>query len=409
MFQPHFEQLPGARIFAGAGPAVVAEAAQATGMDRAAVLEAVTRTLLVKKGVDWVNPILGEYMGLYADSLATFVPVWDSQSGQFAAHGALFQSARFPAVGLVAHIRTGERFQGRGLGTRVVEQVVRAGFANGAEVIALATDDKLLRLRQGERAANRLYSRIGFTVLAEKTLSDTVDWLMAIDRPVFEQVQQSRRGRGGRLPEPAPERVRKLQENLAASTRARLGRLGREHRIEPVRDGDLAALFLLLTLCPPEDFSLKLSAWDVHHGPELERSFVMRVRSALGDQDRLEDASLALREADGCIAAVCAASQEAPFTRRTFRMDFYCLPELLRRNAPAVRKLVRQTVRRIESSPGVSRPCRLAFWGLDEAKIALFQGLGFVPTGNKCPLFSPGGGLVFEAREFVRSLGTARE
>ncbi len=394
-------------MLAGPGPDLIAQAAKLTGEDSGAVLRAVVRKLLVRKGVDWTGPILGEYLGLFEDSAGTFVLLWDRASRQFVSHGAMFQSRRFPAAGLVAHIRTEDAFRGLGLGSLVVEQVVRAGFENGAEVIVLATDDKLLGGVAGPKAANRLYARLGFAVLAEKRLADTIDWLMIIDQPAFQQAQKHREAHGGQLPVPAPEPLLGTQRRLIASTTSRLASPRAELRAEPVTEGDLAALFLLTNLCPPQDWRLKLCAWDVDKGPEFERSFVVNVRPALLDRDRLEDASQVLRDPQGYIVAVCAARQEAPFSRRTFRLDFYCLQSLFQSQPGVVRRLVEQTIQGIERSDRVLRPCRLAFYGTDESKIAFFQSLGFAPTSNTIPFYTPDFTPAFEAREYVRTLGGA--
>jgi GNAT superfamily N-acetyltransferase len=392
-------------MLSGPGPDLIAQAAQLTGEDSTAVLRAVVRKLLVRKGVDWTGPILGEYLGLFEDSSGTFVLLWDRVSRQFVSHGAMFQSARFPTAGLVAHIRTEDAFRGLGLGSLVVEQVVRAGFENGAQVIVLATDDKLLGGVAGPKAANRLYARLGFAVLAEKRLADTIDWLMIIDPPSFQQAQDYRQAHGGQVPVPVPEPLLGTQKRLIASITSALASPSAELRAEPATEGDLAALFLLTNLCPPQDWRLKLSAWDVDKGPEFERSFVVNVRPALLDRDRLEDASQVLRDPKGHIVAVCAARQEAPFSRRTFRLDFYCLPGLFQSQPGIVRRLVEQTIQGIERSERVLRPCRLAFWGADEAKIALFQSLGFAPGSNTIPYFTPDFTPAFEAREYARTLG----
>jgi hypothetical protein len=230
---------------------------------------------------------------------------------------------------------------------------------------------------------------------------------MIIDQPAFQQARTHRQEHGGQLPEPAPEPLAAMQQRLIASTTSRLASPKAELRAEPVTEGDLAALFLLTNLCPPQDWRLKLCAWDVDKGPEFERSFVVNVRPALLDRDRLEDASQVLRDPQGYIVAVCAARQEAPFSRRTFRLDFYCLPALFQSQPGVVRRLVEQTIQGIERSERVLRPCRLSFCGADEAKIALFRSLGFAPSSNSIPFFTPDFTPAFEAREFVRTLGHA--
>jgi GNAT superfamily N-acetyltransferase len=383
-------------LLAGAGPQVLAEAAQLTGVDSAVLLRRIVGELLVRKGVDWTAPILAEYLGLHAGSLGTFVLAWDRVARRFVAHGAMFQSVDFPQVGLVAHIRTDEGCKGRGLGTRVTARVLQAGFENGAAVVVLATDDKLHRVQAGEKAAKRMYEKLGFVVLAEKQLADTVDWLMVVNPGIAAEMERSRDAQG-RLPAGAPEGVARLQAELVARLRSNLS-APQQPQIQPVGNGDLAGLFLLLNLCPPDDFRLKLSAWNVQVGPELEREFVVNLRPALEDRDRAEDVSHVLRDANGLIAAVCAAKQEAPFTRRTFRVDFYCLPELLRTQPELVRRLVAATI------TALPRPTRLAFWGADAEKTTVFQKLGFVRTGNRASLSSPQTGLEFTAEEFAREL-----
>ena len=98
----------------------------------------------------------------------------------------------------------------------------------------------------------------------------------------------------------------------------------------------MANLFLLMNLCPPDDFRVKLAAWGVQLGPEMERGYIVTVRPAIADRDRLEDASLALRDGQGAILAVCAAQRAFPFSRNAMRIDFYCLPQFFAANRPAV-------------------------------------------------------------------------
>ena len=105
-------------------------------------------------------------------------------------------------------------------------------------------------------------------------------------------------------------------------------------------------------------------------GPEMERCYLVGVRPALADRDRLEDASLALRDRHGAIMAVCAAQRAFPFSRNVMRIDFYCLPRFLAANRPAVVALVEAVLARIEQSAERPSPCRLLFSGVDEEKIA---------------------------------------
>src|SRR5690606_13632859 len=113
---------------------------------------------------------------------------------------------------------------------------------------------------------------------------------------------------------------------------------------EPVSPGDLPNLFVLLNLCPPNDFRLKLTSWQVEHGPELERTFITTIRQGILDQDRLQDGTMVLRDASGAICAICAAQRLAPFTRHTFAIDFYCQPASLASRRGLVVELVEQTI-----------------------------------------------------------------
>src|SRR5690606_15947192 len=153
---------------------------------------------------------------------------------------------------------------------------------------------------------------------------------------------------------------------LALSVRSNMEELEGDLSFEPVGPGDLASLFLLLNLCPPDDFRIKLHAWQVEQGPELERTFIATLRQGIVDQDRLQDATMVLRDGRGAIAAVCAARQLAPFTRQTFAIDFYCLPALLSSRRGVVIELVERTLSRIVASPLRPHPCRLEFHGVDE-------------------------------------------
>ncbi len=391
-------------LFTGEGPAVIRAIAHETGQGEVAVLEAIVNRLLVKKGADWTNAILSEYLGLYEDSLGTFALVWDRYTRQLVSHGAVFQSKGHPWTGLVAHIRTAETHLGLGLGTLVTEEVTRAAFDHGARVVALATDDKRHRLQQGEKAAHRMYSKIGYAILAEKELSDTVDWLMAIDRGTFEACQRSKQANGGQFPKETAPEVRHSQRALLEQIRARFSQKPVPGRIQPVGNGDLADLFLLLNLSPPDNFAIELNAWGVHLGPELERAYVVNVRPAIVDQDRLEDSSMALRDEEGALVAVCAAHQAVPFTRNAMDIDFYCLPRLLEEDKPSMLNLVQTTLARLERSSQRPKPCRVLFTGIDAAKQALFVELGLVRTASTFPYFRPDGTIAFHAQQFERTL-----
>ena len=392
-------------VVAGCGSLVVRELSRLSGRDAFSILTEIASDLLVQKGADWTLPITGEYLGIYPDSAGTFVVLWDRISGRCIAHGALLQSARFAEVGLVAHIRTRDEFQGRGLGRMVIERLAQWAFEHGADLLVLGTDDKLLRLDKGERAASGFYAKIGFAVLAEKRLADTVEWLMALEPAAFRAIQAGPAAPGPQSSAEPAARTEALPGQLKSWLANRLTELPPGAPAEPVRAGDLAGLFLLLNACPPDDFEVKLSAWDVQAGPDLERQFVVSVRPALADQDRVEDASLVLRNASGWIVAVCAARRETPFTRGTFRLDFYCLPALLRTQPRPIRELVERVIARISASPGTPGPLRLAFWGADAAKVRLFKSLGFAPTPNEVSFLRPQTGVRLTAREYERLAG----
>lgn len=389
-------------VFTGPGRAVVRRMGQETGLDSAEVLDRVVNRLLVNKGADWTSVILSEYLELYGDSRGAFSLVWDRASGELVSHGSVFQSAANPSAALVAHIRTSDDFKSLGLGTLVTEEVTRAALQQGADLVVLATDDKLHRVQQGERAAYSMYSKIGFAILAEKRLADTVDWLMVVDRPTFDLARQDKQTGGGRFPKELSDGVKRQQRELIERARGQFGQLTTDGLAQPVREGDLAGLFLLMNLCPEDDFRLKLSSWNVHLGPEFEREYIVSVRPAIVDRDRLQDASLVLRGENGAVVAICAARQEAPFTRRTMRVDFYCLPQLLENNRRAVVDLVEATLARIEQSSERPAPCRVSFTGADPAKISLFESLGFTRTGAVSTYHSPETNTDLEAVEFLR-------
>jgi hypothetical protein len=268
----------------------------------------------------------------------------------------------------------------------------------------LGTDDKRFRLQEGEKAACGLYAKLGYAILAERELSDTVEWLMIVDRRIFERCQQEKQAAGMRFPRTISPEVRAMQQELVENIRGQFGRELIGGRISPVGQGDLAHLFLLMNLCPPDDFQAKLTAWGVHLGPELERCYTVNVRPAMADCDRLEDASQALRDRQGMILAVCAARRASPFNRNVMDIDFYCLPRFFAANRPAVVELVQAAMACITRSSAKPQPCRLLFSGIDQEKIRLFQDLDFSPTGNTYPYFTPEGKLLFQAREWEKTL-----
>jgi len=406
-------------VFTGPGREVVEQISRETSQSGTAVLDSIVHRLLVKKGADWTNVILSEYLGLYDDSAGTFALVWDKSSRQLVAHGSAFQSKTHNGAALVAHIRTDDSFQGLGLGTLVTEEVTRAALEQGAQVVVLGTDDKRHRIEQGEKAAYRMYGKLGYAILAEKELTDTVEWLMVVDRRLFERCQQEKQAAGGRFPGDCPDfrlsengtvpfdaaqDLRQMQQDLIENVRGRFSRELPDAQVSPVGQGDLANLFLLMNLCPPDDFQIKLAAWGVQLGPEMERCYIVNVRPAIADRDRLEDASLALRDGHGAILAVCAAQRALPFTRNAMRIDFYCLPQFFAANRPAVVALVEAVLARIERSTERPSPCRLLFSGVDQEKTRLFQELGFAPTANTYPYFTADGKPAFQACECEKTL-----
>jgi GNAT superfamily N-acetyltransferase len=391
-------------VFTGPGREVVERIAQETAQGSAAVIDAIVHRLLVKKGADWTNIILSEYLELYDDSTGSFSLVWDKASRQLVAHGSSFQSKTHPGAALVAHIRADDAFRGLGLGTLVTEEVTRRALDRGAQVVVLGTDDKRHRIQQGEKAAFSMYSKLGYAILAEKELTDTIEWLMVVDRASLDRCVQEREAAGGRFPKENSAEVRRLQQDLVDSVRAQFSRELHDGQTSPVGEGDLANLFLLMNLCPPDDFQVKLAAWGVQLGPEMERGYIVHVRPGIADRDRLEDASLALRDRHGTILAVCAAKRAFPFSRNAMDIDFYCLPRFFAANRPAVVALVQAVLTHIEQSPQHPSPCRLLFSGVDQEKIRLFQELGFAPTGNTYPYFTADGQPAFQATECGKTL-----
>ena len=391
-------------VFTGPGREVVERIAQETAQGGAAVLDAIVHRLLVKKGADWTNVILSEYLELYNDSTGSFSLVWDKASRQLVAHGSAFQSIAYPGAALVAHIRTDDAYRGLGFGTLVTEEVTRRALQQGAHVVVLGTDDKRHRIQQGEKAAYSMYSKLGYSILAEKELTDTIEWLMVVDQPSLDRCVQEREAAGGRFPKETSPEVRRIQQDLVDNIREQFSRELPDGQISPVGEGDLANLFLLMNLCPPGDFQVKLAAWGVQLGPEMERGFIVSVRPGIADRDRLEDASLALRDRHGTILAVCAAKRAFPFSRNVMDIDFYCLPRFFAANRPAVVALVQAVLTRIEQSTERPSPCRLLFSGVDRDKIRLFQDLGLTPTSHTYPYFTADGKPAFQATECEKTL-----
>lgn len=392
-------------IFTGTGRELITSVSATTGLPGMTILDAIVHRLLVQKGADWTSVILSEYMELFDDSSGIFSVVWDKTTKQFVSHGCTFQSIAHPFAALLAHIRTIDEFKGMGLGTRVTESVTAAAFARGAQLVVLATDDKIHRLADGGRAAHSMYSRMGYTILGEKRLADTVDWMMAIDHCIFDECQKSKSG-AERFPQQPDDNIQDSQEQLVERIRNDFGPHADSEQMEigPVSPGDLANLFVLLNLCPEVDFQLKLSSWDVHHGPEAERNFITTLRQAIVDQDRLQDATQVVRNSNGSIVAVCAAQQQSPFTRQSYRIDFYCLPQFLKSKRSEIIGLVQQTIVRIESSHECPHPCELVFSGIDAEKCSLFESLNFVRNEHRTNYYGPDGNQAFAAVDFIREL-----
>lgn len=394
-------------LFVGQGSDVVLAIRDATGLSSLAILDSIVHRLLVQKGTDWTSVILSEYLDLYNDSAGLFALVWDKTTQQLVSHGCTFRSTKHPWAAILAHIRTLDNFKGLGLGTLVTEAVTSAAFDCGAEIVVLETDDKLHRLAQGGQAAHSMYSRIGYAILGEKRLADTVDWMMAVNKDIFDQCQKTKEALGGKYPkEPAAE-ITHAQEQFIDGVRqdfSRAASVAEGVAVESVSSGDLANVFVLLNLCPADDFRLKLSSWSVQHGPETERNFIATLRQAIVDQDRLQDATMVARNSRGAIVALCAAQQFAPFTRQTFAIDFYCLPQFLIANHEVVIGLVKQTISRIESTKERPHPCRLTFTGIDERKCSLFSSLDFTCNQNSTAFYGPAGLVDFSANEYVRVL-----
>ncbi len=249
-----------------------------------------------------------------------------------------------------------------------------------------------------------MYAKLGYAIVAEKQLTDTIEWLMVVDRGLFERCQRKKQAGGGRFPAAIPADAAEMQRGLVESVRRQFSQRLADGKTSPVGEGDMANLFLLMNLCPADDFRVKLVPWGVQLGPEMERCYLVGVRPAIADCDRLEVASLALRDRHGAIMAVCAAQRVLPFTRNAMRIDFYCLPQFLAANRPAVVALVEAVLARVEQSSERPSPCRLLFSGVDAEKIALFERLGFSPTANTHPYFTAEGELAFEAREWQKTL-----
>ena len=394
-------------LFVGRGREVVLAISEATGLTGMDILDAIVHRLLVHKGSDWTGVILSEYLGVYDDSAGLFALVWDKTTQQLVSHGCTFRSLSNPWAALLAHIRTVDAFQGLGLGTLVTEAVTAAAIDCGTEVVVLETDDKIHRSPEGGRAAHAMYSRIGYAILGEKRLTDTVDWMMAINKPLYDRCQEIKESQGGKFPKEPIAEIAQTQKHFVDGIRRDFSMVAKSpHTIafEPVSPGDLANIFVLLNLCPSNDFQMKLGSWHVQHGPEAERNFIATLRQAIVDQDRLQDATMVARDQSGAIVAICAAQQLAPFTQQTYAIDFYCLPQYLQSNPEVVHELVQQTVNRIESAKERPHPCRLTFTGIDEQKISLFTSLDFVCNENTTTYYGPAGKPDFSAREYVRDL-----
>ena len=391
-------------LFVGKGSDVVLAISEATGLSTLAILDFIVHRLLVHKGADWTGVILSEYLGLYNDSAGLFALVWDETTQQLVSHGCTFRSTKHPWAAILAHIRTLDDFKGLGLGTRVTEAVTSAAFDCGAKLVVLETDDKLHRLAQGGQAAHAMYSRIGYAILGEKRLADTVDWMMAINKDIFVQCQEAKLKLDGKFPKEPAEEILQAQEEFVDGVRqdfSQAASIADAFAVEPISPGDLANVFVLLNLCPLDDFRLKLSSWGVQHGPEAERNFIATLRQAIVDQDRLQDATMVARNSSGAIVAICAAQQLAPFTRQTFTIDFYCLPQFLVASHEVVFGLVKQTIKRIEFANERPHPCRLTFTGIDERKCSLFTSLDFTCNLNPTSFYGPTGQVDFSANEYV--------
>lgn len=389
----------------GPGKEILHALSKAVGIATLELLSSVTAGLLAPKGADWTNVILAEYMELYEDSAAIFALVWDGRTRALVAHGAALSSYANPSTALVAHIRTADGFKRLGLGSLITREIVSAAFERGATWVVLATDDKLNRLQVGERAAPAMYRRLGFSLMAQKELADTVDWLMIVSKGDFLTHSGPREGDVLAL---APGSV----ENAKAARSKPVvdevhGKLSAEDdglAIEPLSSGDLAHLFLLLNLSPAEDLQIKLFPWGVHYGPEIEREFIASVRPSLADKDRLRDGTLVLRGGDGHIRAVCAAHLQKPLSSYNYAIDFYCSPVLLGSRPDLIRELVQRTIERIRCSRTKCPLTRLSFWGVDAAKIEVFGALGFAATGEAIALFDAASRSHILAREYTYSL-----
>jgi hypothetical protein len=391
-------------IFTGSGIELLKTVSKYTEVDDLQLLDLIINNLLVNKGADWNEVILAEYLNIYSDSKAIFTLVWDINSGIFISHGAVFLSRGHPAVALVAHIRTHDDFKHLGLGTLVTEKVTRAGFDNGADVIVLATDDKINRLDSGEIAAHSLYSKMGYGIITEKRLIDTIDWLMIINRKIFIDQQNKKKLNYGKFPREISDDIKNEQESFIHLIREKYSIPREDLNIQTVTDGDLADLFLLLNLSPANDFKIKLHSWGVHFGPEFERSFIVYVRPALMDLDRLEVCSMILRDQSGLIVAICAAKLAIPFNRNTFVIDFYCFPEFLQKNHQIVSNLIEVTINKIQQDNSRSRPGFLSFCGTDEQKIEIFKELGFHKNNNKHIFYSNFEKSSYTAQEYIKPL-----
>lgn len=388
----------------GSGTAVLESVAQTLGRSPLTVLSEVVDRLLVRKGADWTGPILGEYLGLYGKAHGTFCVVSEKQTGALVAHAAVFRSSIPGAPGLLAHVRTAEGWGSYGLGTLVTATVTGRALAQGASVVILDTDDKLHRRGEGERAAFGLYGRLGYAVLAEKEMVDALGWLMVIDRKIHNLFRQREATGSVDCALGLPTEVIQAQQELIEATRRRYSTATRPSAPSAVRPDDLADLFLLLNLCPSGDFQVKLASWGVVQGPEFERAFVVDIRPAILDRDRLEDASMVLRDGGAGIVAVCAARQAVPFSRQAYHIDFYCVPEFLATHPDLVRDLLEATIDRIRSATDRPRPCRLLHAGVDARKLEVFARLGFGRGANRHALHGSGGSRMLLLDEYEKAL-----
>ena len=250
-----------------------------------------------------------------------------------------------------------------------------------------------------------MYTKLGYAILAEKELTDTIEWLMVVDRPLLRRCRQAKQAGGGRFPagdaprchRNATRRWSKMSANSSANICA-------DGQTSPVTDGDMANLFLLMNLCPADDFRVKLVPWGVQLGPEMERCYLVGVRPAMADRDRLEVASLALRDRHGSIMAVCRRPAGVSVQPKRDADRLLLSAAIPGRQSPGRGRAGRGGARaRSKNRRERPSPCRLLFSGVDQEKIALFEQLGFSPTDNTHPYFTAEGQPLFEAREWEKT------